>query len=102
MEVRAGAPPHVNVGCRAGVVLAGRATNVGGPSGTESYECRAGCPCAFGGGVWAGRADRGAVRAAADPGPSGDRRLGAVVARSGGGDLRGRTDRVRAGPVPHR
>jgi hypothetical protein len=73
---------------------------VGGPSETESYECRAGCPCAFGGGVWSGRVDRGVVRAAVDPGPSGDRRLGAVVARSGGGDLRGRADRVRAGPVP--
>src|SRR5690348_8103123 len=77
----------------------GRATDVGGPSGIESYECRAGCPCAFGGGVWAGRADRAAVRAAADSGPSGDRGLGTVVARPDGGDLRGRADRVRAGPL---
>src|SRR6188472_1268254 len=50
----------------------------------------------------AGWADRGGVRAAADPGPSGDRGQGAVVAWSGGGDLRGRADRVRAGPVPDR
>lgn len=45
----AGASPHVNVGCRQEVVLAGRATDVdGGPSETSSYECWFGCARTFG------------------------------------------------------
>lgn len=43
MEVLAGAPPHVSVGCRQEWVLAGRATDVGGPSEESSYECWFGC-----------------------------------------------------------
>src|SRR3954451_14894732 len=96
----AGAPPRTIVGCRSGVTLAVEPQAWGGPSDWSAYECRAGCSRPFGGGPWPGCADRRRAAGAADTGARAGHRLAAVTARAGAGDLRGRADRLRAGPGP--
>jgi len=55
MGVVAGASLTCDRGLQARVVLAGRATDVGGPSERSAYECRVGCAREVGGGVRVGR-----------------------------------------------
>src|SRR3954463_341864 len=73
-------------------------TCVGGPDGSGAYECGAGRARTFGVRGGDRRDDRRADQAAAGARPAGGHRLGARPARSGGGDLRGRADRLRPGP----
>jgi hypothetical protein len=84
------------------VVLAGRATGVGGPSECSGYERRVGRARAVGGRVRVGWSDRGVVRAAVDAGLRRCAGVDPVTAWPGRGHLRGWANGLRSGAVPGR